>query len=560
MAFLKKFHYEIFALIGTMVVLWQMLLPGYVIVLDMVFGPYVPMPSFAGFSAPTFPHEYLLYLLQFILPGWVTEKVVLAGLFFLLFYLPLHFFPWKSGKGEEYVVALFFAINPFVYERLLAGQWDVLFSYALLFPFIALLIRFLQNRSWRSILWASVWLWAINLFSIHVFVMGVFAWVLAAVLVLAFDLAHAHIPSFRFKFTNTFKKLIAAGLLLLLLCSYWIVPILTEHQATATLQSFTQGEWQSFRTASDPHIGTLGNVAALYGFWSEHEHSNTYYFSPKADMWAWAFSGILLTILLLIGLSKGLLHRNTRLGLLWLVVLGIVAGIFSAGVGSPLTAPISWWFYNHFSFWSGFRDTEKWSAVLAAGYALMLGIGAGFLLKHSYLKGKTRPLLLVALCALPVIYTPTMLFGFENQLQPVWYPAGWAPANAILKQDQSCVAVFLPWHQYYTANFTHRTLAANPSYDYFNCTIIGSNDAELGDVGEQVSNTPFPGYQQIDQAVESNTANPDATVELLKSLGVKYVIFTPDEVFEDPYHYPFLSSKLLVPLVHNPAIALYRIM
>src|SRR3989344_2135313 len=90
--FAYRFRYEIFAALGACIVLWQMLLPGYIIVLDMVFGPHMVLPSYSGLSVATFPPSYLIYLLHFVLSGWVLEKLILFALFFLLFYLPLRFY------------------------------------------------------------------------------------------------------------------------------------------------------------------------------------------------------------------------------------------------------------------------------------------------------------------------------------------------------------------------------------------------------------------------------------------------------------------------------------
>ena len=168
----KRFQYELFALGGTIVLLWQMLLPGYVLTLDMVFGPHAVMPSYAGLSAATFPPAYVIYLLHSVLSGWVIEKLILFLLFFLLLYLPLRFYPFRNIYGEAYFAALLFAVNPFVYERFLAGQWEVLYAYAFLFPFISCLIRFYQNLSWRSVCMAALWLLLIGMFSLHILVMG----------------------------------------------------------------------------------------------------------------------------------------------------------------------------------------------------------------------------------------------------------------------------------------------------------------------------------------------------------------------------------------------------
>jgi hypothetical protein len=47
----------------------------------------------------------------------------------------------------KYVVAIFYVVNPFVWERFLAGQWGVLAGYALLWPFVYYLIEFVGSPS-----------------------------------------------------------------------------------------------------------------------------------------------------------------------------------------------------------------------------------------------------------------------------------------------------------------------------------------------------------------------------------------------------------------------------
>ncbi|MEI6490880.1 MAG: hypothetical protein WCO16_03950, partial [bacterium] len=131
----KNKLYIIFALLGAIVVLWQLLAGGYVLTLDMVFGPKVNLIISQGGLFTTLPTKYVLVFLTYISTGWVAQKILLITIFFILFNFPLHFFRkiFNSEKtyGAEYFSSIFFAINPFVYERFLAGQWAVIFGYAL---------------------------------------------------------------------------------------------------------------------------------------------------------------------------------------------------------------------------------------------------------------------------------------------------------------------------------------------------------------------------------------------------------------------------------------------
>ena len=150
---MKKTKTYIFvSIFGTIIILWQLLASGYVLTLDMIFGPHIDLARIVGDLWNTAPTWYLLSFLTIIFGGWITQKIVLIIIVFSLFYLPLHFykkiFNIEKTEGGEYVTALFFAINPFVYERFLAGQWVVLFGYVLLVPFTAYLIEFC--REWNN--------------------------------------------------------------------------------------------------------------------------------------------------------------------------------------------------------------------------------------------------------------------------------------------------------------------------------------------------------------------------------------------------------------------------
>lgn len=546
-SFLRRFRYEFFAGAGTVAVLWQMLLPGYVLTLDMVFGPRALMPAYAGVSAAGFPVSYVLYLLQYVMDGWIIEKILLVALFFSLFYLPLRFYPFRSDYGEKYFVALIFAINPFVYERFLAGHLNVLFAYAFLFPLVSSLMRFYRELSWRSILVASAWLIGIGMFSLHLFVMGavifsLFALVAGGLMIIRRD------DSLKLFIT----RLGAAILLMCAISLYWIIPVFT---GANTVETFTSAHWEAFKTASDPYLGTSGNVAALYGFWGEHEMWSTYFSWPK-DNWFWGIAGVALAAVILLGVWRALHERSIRLIAGWLLCAGILSLIFSVGIGDSSLKALNFWLFEHVPLWQGFRDSQKWSAVLVLMYSIFGGIGAGWILRMI-----TRPYLragiLALLCALPLLYTTNMLLGFNGQLQAVSYPESWQQANEVLKNDGNCKAVFLPWHLYYELSFNGGLLTANTADAYFNCRIISSADAEIGGVGD-VAGLPSE-YYELAGAVANNAGDPDKTALFLAEKGIRYVIYTSDIAGKDIYAYPFLRSGLLEEVVHTPEIALFEI-
>src|SRR3989344_3329198 len=101
-----------FALI--ILILWQALLPGYILTLDTVWSNNVDYTVDSSFNL--LPLNYLLTFLDAILPGWIVQKLLIIFLFLLLFYLPFRFFPWPERKDARLWFSLFFVFNPFVYE------------------------------------------------------------------------------------------------------------------------------------------------------------------------------------------------------------------------------------------------------------------------------------------------------------------------------------------------------------------------------------------------------------------------------------------------------------
>ncbi len=316
----KNSLYIVFGLLGTTIVLWQLIASGYVLTLDMVFGPHIDLVRNAGDLLNTAPFWYLLSFLTAILGGWFTQKIVLITIVFSLFYLPLHFykkiFNVEKTEGGEYITALFFAINPFVYERFLAGQWMVLLGYVLLVPFTAYLIEFCRewnNKNGLKLLGIIILMGAI---STHYFIISI--------LITSFVLA---INFIYHKFSISFlKKSLILALSIIVVSSYWIIPAILSKNGP--IETFGPEHWEVFKTATDAHLGTTWNVLTLHGFWGEHEHWVERFVLPKYFSLSFGISFTLLLIIIISGIYFGFKNKRLRAGVCIAFTIMVLSLIF----------------------------------------------------------------------------------------------------------------------------------------------------------------------------------------------------------------------------------------
>jgi len=563
----KNKTYILVSLLGTVIVLWQLLVSGYVLTLDMVFGPHIDLVRNTGDLLNTAPTWYVLSFLTTIFGGWIAQKILLITIVFLLFYLPLHFYKRifgiektegdmqelghiggrEGGEGGEYIASIFFAINPFVYERFLAGQWAVLLGYVLLVPLTAYLIAYCKEWNYKNTLKLLGIIILMGATSTHYFIISI----LVTAVVLAINFVYQ-------KFSISFlKKSMLLALSVVIVSSYWLIPAVLSKNGP--IETFGPKHWEVFKTATDVHLGTVGNVLTLHGFWGEHEHWAERFVLPKSFGPSFGISFALLLIIIISGIYFGIKDKRIRAGACTAVFLMIASVIFSCGIGDGVFRNLNIWMFEHISFWKGFRDLEKWSAVLALGYAFFAGFGAQMILdkikSHQY-----RRIVLYVIIFIPLLSTPMMLFGFSNQLKTTEYPSSWAEVNKVLKTDKNCRALFLPWHQYYSLKFNNNILTGNVSRSYFDCDILNGKNMELGIISSQGGNGEE--YDLIEKDVINNSEDPDSinsVIDILKKHEVKYVIFTDDLILEDIYRYPFLVSKHLERVVGNDGIYLFKI-
>jgi hypothetical protein len=516
------------AAIFVIVISWQMLLPGYVLTLDMVFTPMISLAFTDGAFLNFLPARYFMGFLNLFLSGWIIQKIMLVALFFSLFYLVAKFLPVPKKHYANYWAALFYSLNPFVYERFLAGHWTHLFAYAFLPPFFHYLIRVVKKLDSRlrgndtvldSQLGAHpastthpvraarpplliegtenkeldsgfrrndtklllLWLLLIGIFSLHFLVMAVLI-IIACFLYKFIILAKNKAP--RSDWLRIGKCALIIGGLFLIASSYWIAPYFIN-QNKSVLNSFDQSNQLAFKTVGGNGAATIFNVLTLYGFWGERESWSNYFLSPKANPIFWPIILVVLVDVIFVGIIYT--WRVRRKEAIFFLCIGLTALILALGLG---ISPFRWfnaWLFNNIGFWRGFRDTQKFSGLLALAYAYFGGFG--FFAIAEYISKKLPKIyksVLLILFLIPIFYTYPMIGGFVGQLKPVWYPQSWYSAKNILDNDNGDYqALFLPWHQYMSLDFNNDIITANPAKNFFGRKIIQGDNMEVGGVFSQ---------------------------------------------------------------------------
>jgi hypothetical protein len=529
-------------LVIAVLILWQMLLPGYVLTLDMVFTPQVKEVVSAGSYLNSLPIHYLIQLSSLLLPIWVIQKIILFFVFFCLGYLPYRFLPLPKNNTVRLFSALVYTANPFVYSRFLAGHWTHLMAYALLPVFIHFLFKFTRLPGFKLgvKLFSSVIL--ISLFSLHFFVMVV---LIMAVWFFCYFVNYFITKKYVF-LKLTLKSLILAGLVFLVLSAYWLIPRLNNNQPIENRFDITH--WQAFAASSHNGSGTTLNVLSLNGFWGEGQPWSKQFAWPQDYAVFWIAIGMI-WLLVLTGIINGFRNREKRPVISFFLILGITSFIFATGAGETVFKSLNIWLYEHIYFWRGFRDSQKFSGLLALSYAVLSGYGVNTVRSNRFR---------VLIFLIPVSLGFLMWGGFKNQLRPVWYPEVWDKAKGIIQADSSDYKVlFLPWHGYLSFNFNNNLLIANPAKGFFGEKAIVSRSVEIKELYDQEVD---PEYISLDKVVRSVTSlSPDQTIDYLINKNIKYIVFFQDLNGVDNLKYGFLTFPNLKEKIRDKKLIMYEI-
>jgi len=552
----EKFNFLlpiIFFLVATVVILWQMLLPGYILTLDMVFTPKVKVFLDQSLIQNTLPIKYLLQIINYIIPGWLIQKIIIILIFFLSGFLGYLFLPGVKKLGMNYWVGLFLMANPFVYERFLAGHWMHLIAYAFLTPLSLFIINFSKNPNFKNTSGLALLLFLVGVFSVHFLAISlILTFIYLLIIFIKLVIQKQYL-----KVKKIFIYSIVATIIILILSSYWLIPYFLNQNNH--LNNFNQKDWQTFATAGDLEFGTTLNVLGLYGFWAEYHPWADYFLWPKANL-GWVILLGFLLFLALIGLCSSWKSKKSE-ELIFFLTAGIIGFIFSAGVGDTIFKTLNQFMFENIWFWPGFRDSQKWSGLLVISYAYFVSLGIYQTLKYlsDILKVEARKIIIFSFL-IPILYTYTIWGGFSRQLKPVWYPESWHQVNEILNQDSSHFkALFLPWHQYLSLNFNQKLISQNPAKDFFDKPIIQGENPEVGQIYSQSVDLDVKAVENI--LLQTRGDKNISIIPGLKKVGIKYIIFSNDLAgIDQDFSFNSYDFSQIKAIIKSEELVLYQIL
>jgi len=516
----------------ALVILLPLLLPGYVLTLDMVFTPHVAWPAEL---TTTYPLDVLLWLLSQLLPGDVIQKIILfailllsgVGMHLLAREIVLKQSNARMLEFAAYFAGLFYVINPFIYARLMAGQWLVLLGYALLPFLVRALFRLLYQPSWRAAIWVIAWTFATITVSVH------FSGVVLVFFALFFIAAAVKYWKSQKELWQFTLRLLIAGLATLILSSYWIIPAALGSGVGEVAVRANEAQFSAFATHSGP-LGPVGEVLRLQGFWAE---ARELFGLPQNVMPLWGVLMLLLWALVVVG-AIGLWRANRSAAI---VMIGSVI------VGTVLAAsPLVQWVSQLFPLIGGYREPHKFTVLVVIGFGALAAFGVlTFVRRRKHKKGWV-----IACLALPLLITPVMFWGAGGQLRPVDYPNEWYELNEQLKTTMPVgkQALFLPWHMYAPYGFSNERIIANPAEKFFEVPMIVSDDPEFANIAPNLHDTT---KQQLANIVQ----NPHDVSRQLQDLNISHVVLAKEQDWQE---YGFLRE---LPVIYeNDKLILYEVL
>ena len=505
---------------------------GFLLLLDFPSGPHANIPSLfplpsEGLVSSSRIGFVLTRALEAVAPAAAT-KILIAAIIFvagtgayrlLSIELRVSVLPAVAG-------ATFFAINPFFYDRLLAGQLLLVLGFASL-PWVGIsLVRLNERPRIDRLLRTTGSLVLTALVDLHA---GAVALLLFCGVVLVLRTTWLRRAGF-----------IALGVLALIVANlYWIVPAIVAHEAarlgTADVRVF----------APRPHsVSILPRELVLHGFF--RDEFNT----PLRDNAA-LFLGTMGVLLLLavVGVVASL-RTTSRRGLAGaLCITTLIALVLGMGTSFPLTAPLSRFLFTHVPGYGIFRDPQKWIALLALAEAVFIAIGIHVVLR---LPRWPKVVLSLSAVALPLVATHVMLWSFGGQIRASTFPNGWQRAE-VATRDQDGKLLFLPFDLYPTLPFAQNRAIASPADDFFTIDTLVSQDPVLGRSG--TTGQPDPRANYVAKVLDL-AGGGDHFGDLVSPANVHYVALARVG-FSHQYDWLFDQADLKV-VFRDPDLVLFE--
>jgi len=508
----------------TILILWQMLLPGYLFFLD--YQPFSEPTSHIVeriFSDANSDLSRGIGWISFSLLGdifgdMLAQKIILFLLIFFTAYLAYKFVPFVKSKKAKFFAGLMFLVNPFIYFRLISGQVGVIIGAILLFVVIKLLMDYFESRNKLKALKIGLILAFTAGVSLHFFAMFCF-FVFPLFFVFYLWKEYSNKNSNLKKFI--LDTLVLFGLIVLVNL-FWVALMFVPSSGFSF--SAPYDETYFFQSRALDELNTALTSITMYGFWHESY--------PKAIDMLPSFIWLPIFLVILFVSVRGFVEEEDFFKKTPFALLALIAVIFATGVSAPATKTIFDFFFESIPFFSGFREPGKFIALIVMFYSVF---GAVFIDRLSFsLEKSSRKIFLaitiILLIILPLIFSFNLFFGLNGFINSHELPEEYYSAKEFLSKDNSNYQmVYFPFHMYQQFSFTDYKTATPFTWFFDKETIVGT-DEMAHEVGVK---------QMINDNITSQ--NKVSFSKQLAKYNIKYIILANEL---DYTRYEFLENSL----------------
>lgn len=481
----------------ALVVFGQLLVgPGYWLFGDMVFVPDQPWkPAWLGLDGAlprAVPMDALVSVLTQVVPGsWVQRGLLVGG--FMLGGIGIGRVVREHAWFARAAAITLLLWNPWVYERLLIGQWAILLGYLAL-PWVVLAARRLRADPRSG--WAEAAI-AVTVAAVCSPSSGVMAVAVLAVVGTTRD-------------RRTWLVTAVVGVVGNLT---WALPAI----AAETVEVSTDGVFAGFSARAESGAGLLPSLVSLGGIWKTS-------ILPEARTSAVL---VVLSCLLTVAAAAGLRRAVREHPGEWrrLAGLGVGALVVAAAPAVPGGAEALEDLAGRLPGLALLRDSHRFLAPL--GVVLAVGAaGAATAVRERVRPGRGALWSVVGLIvAAPVLLLPALAWGAAGELERSSYPVEWAEVADLLGDDPGRVVV-LPWEGSYRGyDWNHRRAVLDPAPRFFPGEVLVDDRVLLDDGAVPAED---PRVEEVRRALAA--ADPAAA---LAALDVRWVIVEKDQVDVD---------------------------
>ena len=476
---------------------------GYLLQVDIVFGPR-PGPVVPGFGAPI---TWLQAGAVDVFGGEAAGKIYAVGTLFLAGFAPMVLFlraPWYA----QCAAGLLGALNPWVYDRTIEGQWGVVIAAAGLFLWLAAWEALQARPSFSRAALLAVCAAAIVAFDPHA--VGPLA-----VLMLV-GAAWQRVWRDRDRLRWTAASIAMLALLLL----YGLVQFFVSHHSGSYLavRQFTRADFEFFRSVASPDYGLAVNLIGLYGYWGER--IGRFPLVTGGAAW-WP-----LTTGIIVGAAfVGTWLRRDRA---WLLLCGLLGLLLSASTALPGGVDAAVWLSSRIPLVSAFREPQKWSALWLLAVVVLAASAVGAVAASPMRTRHRSPRTLAAALAYALVMAALLPAGISQirslpaTVKPVRYPDYWHATAGYLARTvpRDEPVVVLPWHLYQPLRATEGRLAANPAPVFFPGRLIVPRNIEIPGRATEITSR----YDRIGLAAGREGSLRCTLARAVRKLSIRWVL------------------------------------